>query len=594
MTNGRTPENVRSDTLERVSDGVVAFDADLRYTYVNERAETLLGRDRERLLGAHIWDAFPDAEGTRVESSIETAIADQRTVAFERYNAELQRWFEVDVYPDDDGVTLLFSDVTEQKERTLEFERLNRQLNALVENTSEAIYIKDTTGRYQLLNQAAADFFGLDAEAAVGSFDSDLFDEESAVEIAERDAHVVETGEAISEEVVHFISGERYVFLDNRYPYRDESGDVVGVMGISRDITERKRREQELRKLNEEYEAVFENAEDAIFLMNVDAPDSDSTDGESGGDVEFRFERLNPSHEAKSGMSTDVIRGKTPREALGEETGEEVEANYRRCYETREPVTYTEELPMPERDVIWQTKLAPVVVDGEVTRIVGIARDVTDSVEQERELRRQNERLEEFASVISHDLRNPLNVAQGRAALLEEECESDHVPPLVRSLDRMESIIEDTLTLARKGDAVTDPDEISLADLTRQSWKMVDTAEATLRCEDDVTVRGDRNRLQHVFENLFRNAVEHGGEDVTVRVGRFGPGGIYVEDDGQGVPEAKRDAVFEPGHSSTTGGTGFGLTIVKRMAEAHGWDVAMTAGDDGGARVEFTGVGVVS
>jgi signal transduction histidine kinase len=95
-----------------------------------------------------------------------------------------------------------------------------------------------------------------------------------------------------------------------------------------------------------------------------------------------------------------------------------------------------------------------------------------------------------------------------------------------------------------------------------------------------------------VFENLFRNAVEHGGEDVTVRVGRAGEDCIYVEDDGPGIPADDRDAVFEPGHTSATGGTGFGLTIIKRIAEAHGWEITVTDGRDGGARFEFDTTGL--
>jgi signal transduction histidine kinase len=123
---------------------------------------------------------------------------------------------------------------------------------------------------------------------------------------------------------------------------------------------------------------------------------------------------------------------------------------------------------------------------------------------------------------------------------------------------------------------------------------MVEANGATLELAEEFTVRGDRDRLRHVFENLFRNAVEHGGEGVTVRVGRLGEDGFYVEDDGPGISEDERERVFEPGHTSEGGGTGFGLTIVKRIAEAHGWDVAIVESADGGARFEFTGVDVVS
>jgi signal transduction histidine kinase len=218
---------------------------------------------------------------------------------------------------------------------------------------------------------------------------------------------------------------------------------------------------------------------------------------------------------------------------------------------------------------------------------VGITRDVTERVERERQLRRQNDRLDEFASVISHDLRNPLNVAQARAALLEEEVTSDHLDPLVQSLARMEAIVEDTLTLARQGETIGDTESVRLTDLVGKCWASVETAEATIEIADGLRFQGDPNRLQHVFENLFRNAIEHSGESVTVRVGCDGDRTIYVEDDGQGIPADERDEIFEPGYSSSSSGTGFGLAIVKRIAEAHGWTVAVTEGTDGGARFEF-------
>jgi len=151
----------------------------------------------------------------------------------------------------------------------------------------------------------------------------------------------------------------------------------------------------------------------------------------------------------------------------------------------------------------------------------------------------------------------------------------------------MEAIVEDTLTLARQGDTISETESVSLTNLIGKCWATVDTDDATIEIVDEMTFQGDPDRLQHVFENLFRNAVEHGGSDVTVRVGRLGEQGIYVEDDGPGIPADERGTVLEPGHSSAGGGTGFGLTIVKRIVEAHGWELSITEGTDGGARFEF-------
>ncbi|WP_302082983.1 PAS domain-containing sensor histidine kinase [Salinibaculum rarum] len=220
----------------------------------------------------------------------------------------------------------------------------------------------------------------------------------------------------------------------------------------------------------------------------------------------------------------------------------------------------------------------------------GVFRDISERLRRQRELQYQNERLDEFASVVSHDLRNPLNVAQGRATLLEQECESEHIDPLQTALERMEELIEETLTLARNGQQVTEMDSVNMTNLLGNCWNVVDTATATLEFEDDIVIRADPDRLRRICENLFRNAVEHGGDDVTVRVGQVDEQTIYIEDDGRGIPEDERDAVLEVGYSSTATGTGLGLAIVQRLAEAHEWNVTLMDGESGGARFEFTGV----
>ena len=220
----------------------------------------------------------------------------------------------------------------------------------------------------------------------------------------------------------------------------------------------------------------------------------------------------------------------------------------------------------------------------------GVFRNISQRLRRQRELQRQNERLDEFASVVSHDLRNPLNVAEGRASLLEEECESEHINPLQTALGRMEEIIEDTLTLARNGQRVGEMESVNIVSQVGNCWEMVDSSAATLEIQDDVTIRADPDRVRHICENLLRNAVEHGGDDVTVRIGQADEQTIYIEDDGPGVPEDERDAVFEPGYSSTSNGTGFGLAIVQRLAEAHGWDITLTNSESGGARFEFNDV----
>jgi len=449
----------------------------------------------------------------------------------------------------------------------------------LVEEVNDLATVVDTDGTITYVSPAITRILGYDPDELVGHEGFEFVHPEDR----ERNADALESvlsnpsgSETVEVRFRHADGSWRWI--EATIQNRVDDDIIDGILVSSRDITERKEYEREARELAEEYEAVLNSVEDAIFLMNVE---------EDGDGVQFEFERLSPSYERQTGITTEEVQGQTPQTVFGEEQGAELAANYHRCVKAGEPISYQEELLVSEGARFWQTKLAPVVSDGEITRLVGVTRNVTERVERERQLRQQNERLGEFASVISHDLRSPLNVAQGRAALLAEQGESEHLDPLLQALDRMEAIVEDTLTLARQGDTISETESVSLTNLVGKCWATVDTGEATIDIVDEMTFQADPDRLRHVFENLFRNAVEHGGSDVTVRVGRHNELGIYVEDNGPGIPVEKRDEVFEPGHSSAQGGTGFGLTIVKRIVEAHGWELSVADGTDGGARFEF-------
>jgi len=226
--------------------------------------------------------------------------------------------------------------------------------------------------------------------------------------------------------------------------------------------------------------------------------------------------------------------------------------------------------------------------------------DIHERKRRQQALERKNERLEQFVSIVSHDLRNPLNVASSRLTLARDDCDSDHLAYVADAHDRIEAIIDSTLTLARQGESVAETEVVDLPTVARRWWEGVPTGEADLAVTTKLRLRADADRLRHVFENLYRNSIEHGGESVTVTVGAVGggdgdedhPAGFYVADDGSGLP-ADHDDLFEPGVSTERDGTGFGLTIVRDLAEAHGWAVEATESDAGGARFEFTGVEVV-
>jgi PAS domain S-box-containing protein len=207
------------------------------------------------------------------------------------------------------------------------------------------------------------------------------------------------------------------------------------------------------------------------------------------------------------------------------------------------------------------------------------------------------EEFDTFAKVVSHDLRNPLNVASGHVELLYDDIadQSTEYRQRLRKVmyahDRMETLIENLLTLARSGGELNSAEWIAFDSLCQRCWQNVSTADAQLVVEFDSEVRADASRLQQLVENLVRNAIEHGGEDVTVAIGKTDDGdGFYVADDGTGIPDDMKGQVFQNGFSTLSDGTGFGLAIVTEIADAHGWEVEVTESRSGGARFDITSV----
>ena len=218
--------------------------------------------------------------------------------------------------------------------------------------------------------------------------------------------------------------------------------------------------------------------------------------------------------------------------------------------------------------------------------------DITTQEGRREELEAKTERLDEFAAVLSHDLRNPLGVAKGYLELARDDVDSDQLEAAAEALERIERLVDSTLEYAKLGlNGEASPVELEV--VAERSWESISGSEATLRVDGSARFLANPDVLPQLFENLLGNAVEHGGQGVTVTVGTVGDDGFFVEDDGPGIPPDRREAVFERGFSTAGTGAGFGLAIVAQIAEAHGWAVDLTESSAGGARFEFTGVEVV-
>jgi PAS domain S-box-containing protein len=259
----------------------------------------------------------------------------------------------------------------------------------------------------------------------------------------------------------------------------------------------------------------------------------------------------------------------------------------RRVIDAETPQRDEERVTVDDRELVFETTRVPHYEDGEVAGTATVRRDVTDRVERERELRRKNERLDTFASVVSHDLRNPLDIAEGYVGKARSTGAEEDFDEIESAIERSKAIVDELLTLARADRQLSDTETVDLAAVAETAWNGVDTDGATVAVAADRTVEADESQLKRVFENLFRNSVEHAGDGVTVRVLDAGEG-FAVVDDGSGIPAEKREAALEPGYTTGEDGTGLGLAIVGRIAEAHGWTMELSESAEGGLRVDVT------
>ncbi|WP_411967647.1 ATP-binding protein [Haloferax sp. YSSS75] len=245
----------------------------------------------------------------------------------------------------------------------------------------------------------------------------------------------------------------------------------------------------------------------------------------------------------------------------------------------------------------WFTMRASRFTHDDETYVQVVHLNITDRKLAELEADEKASRLRNVASILSHDLRNPLSVALGYAqTMLDDEMTREHLGRIVDALERMDDIVSDTLVLARQN-SVSEWAPVELEAQAKSAWQHVETGDGSLVVVDSTTFEADPNLLSHLFENLYRNAVEHGHLDgdtqITVTVGLLADTertGFYVEDDGVGIPADEREAVFEDGYSSETDGTGLGLSIVSQVVAAHDWDIELTESASGGVRFEISGV----
>ncbi|MFW5900613.1 MAG: PAS domain S-box protein [Halodesulfurarchaeum sp.] len=447
-------------------------------------------------------------------------------------------------------------------------ETRNRELQtyeAMVHSMLESACIYDEDARFDIVNENLADWYGKPRAELEGE-KSNLIPLVRAQHEGDPYQELLNgEREKVDGRVEAEFEGHGVAVLEYRCSPLRVNGSIEGVVGVTRDITERARRTEELQQAFEEYQDLFNGMNDTAWVLGTDGTFRTVNDAavETLGYSREELLSMQPA-DIDAKIEPDEIRGHI--EEMSQDEIQVLETVHEARDGTRIPVELSSSL----------------ITYREEPAILSIGRDISSRKEREK-------RLEEFASVVSHDLRNPLNVAQGRLELAQETCKSDHLEAIEDAHDRMQSLIDDLLTLAREGEPVPESESVDLETVVEESWQNVETADGTLEMALESSITADPSRLRQVFENLIRNAIEHNDSAVTISIGEM-EYGFYVEDDGAGIPEGDRERLFEAGFSTTPDGTGFGLRIVEQIVEAHGWKIAVTESEAGGARFEISGV----
>ncbi|GAB3414329.1 hypothetical protein GCM10027435_09140 [Haloparvum alkalitolerans] len=613
ITAQRRAADERATLLDRMTDGFMAVDTDDTITYINDHGAEMAGFEPAEIVGVDLREAFERTSDAFL-AAYDRAIERKEAETVETYYPPADAWYESRIYPDETGASIYFRDVSD---RVRDRRRLE-QFEHIVESVHDGVLVVDASGEIRFVNQYVADRLDRDRDAIVGSDVSTLLRPVDRGRIREAIDRLAagETHDGSTVELtVDAADGPLPVEVRKTPMYHD--GEFWGVAAVVRDVTERhaERRELEYREgvMRRLYETIAEKDTDfetkvrSLLTLGKEVIGTESgllsrVDGEDyvGLIVE------DDTGAFEEGVVVDV--GTT---------------NCERVVATKQSLQVKDvgEVPdLAEREGYTQIGIscyvgAPVVVDGEVfgtfcfydrgareepfdrwevTLVDLMARWVSYELERRRtqaELERERDRLEEFASVVSHDLRNPLNVAEGHVDLAREGDEAADLDAAATALTRMNELIDDALSFARLGTRVVETEPTDIGAVAREAWETVDTDGASLTVEDLGVAACDASRVRSLFENLFRNAVEHVGPDVHVTVGRL-ESGFYVADDGPGIPDDVREHVFERGYTTSETGTGFGLAIVDQIAGAHGWTVELVDGhsDETGARFEIRDV----
>ena len=626
ITERRQIEEALRDSEERYRqlfrtelDAILVFDAaTLRFMDVNPAAEQLYGYTREEFLCMCVPQISAEPDKTIAALEV-VAAGDLTRVTVRRHRRKDGTAFPVEISPGaftTKGRKVLCGivrDVTERRQAELELRVHTDTLGAIVETSRDWIWATDLQGAHTYSNAAVESILGYRPGELAGASSFELMHAEDRQWVAARVAECTRTRQGWSNMLIrwrHRDGSWRYL-ESNAVPYFDDDGELAGFRGVDRDITERKRAEEQLQQQEQRLRLILEHSSDGINIAEIELGKARTP---------RQLVLCNDRYVAMSGRSREELMAAPDLNAFVDYPDVERHApHWRRCLEAGEPYTGLASWRRPDgRENYYEWTAAPVRFGGKMF-VIGVDRDITERRRAEAELLQHRDHLEElaaeragelaqtrqqlqraerlaslgtFAAGIAHEINNPLGaMLLGLEMALAAVDQPDTVTELLRQnkhdLQRCARIVKGVLQFTK--DQSTEKWALDLnevvshaVDFSRQHARE-HGVDIQVRLADGLEpILGNTTELEQVGVNLIHNAVQAcaDGGQVTVETQ---PAGehilLVVRDDGCGMAAEQIEHALDPAYSTRIeqGGTGLGLSTVHGIVAEHGATIGLTS-----------------
>lgn len=568
--------------LESITDAFFSVDKLWIFTYMNRRAEELLGFRRDELLGRSMWEAFPGLAGSPFAALYLRVMQEQVAGSITAAYPDHGRSYEVHAYPSEIGMSIYFRDVSERVLAEQKIRESELRFRLMADSIPQMVWIADAAGRPIFFNQQWRTYTGSAAMMLTAEEVSRIFihPDDDAPTIEEWNQARREGRAFNIEHRIRSRSGQYRWFLVRAEPYRDpDSGQIVRWFGTSTDVHDRKQAEAALKKSERRYRSLFESIDEGFCIIEM-LFDRD------GAPCDYRFCEVNSMFEHQTGLHD--AQGKTIRELVPEHEQHWFDI-YGKVALTGEPIRFEN---VAEKLHRWFDVYAFRVDEPAERRVAVLFKDITEHRRIEHDLQQADRRKDEFLAMLAHELRNPLAPISAAADLLRlgplDAARVQQTSEIIgRQVRHMTSLVNDLLDVSRVTRGLITLELATLdvgrivADAIEQARPLLDARRhhfSVSLAPEPAFVLGDAKRLVQVVANLLNNAAKYtpeGGHVALTMAVRDERVRLAVADDGIGMAPGLVHQVFElfaqaeRGSDRSQGGLGIGLALVKSLVELH-------------------------